>query len=285
LASSRVDRDRRNLRDMTVDLATSMVLTETEIRVLGCLAEKEMTVPETYPMTLNSLVTASNQSTSRFPVMSLTPSEVESALDSLRTDHHLARKLFAGAGSRTDKFRHVLEDRLGLSRPEKALLAVLLLRGPQTLSELKTRTERMVDFPSLGAVEGVLGRLGDPTQPADPDEASDRRETGMMRGGGPEVEIVDGYSRTWTGPLVIRLDRQPGQKELRFMHLLAGPIDPQTTLAHEGSSSHVRSSGTFGGASGTAVNANIALSARVDQLETELAALRAEFVAFRTQFG
>jgi uncharacterized protein len=270
--------------------SAAMVLGEAEIRVLGCLAEKEMTVPETYPMTLNSLVTACNQSTSRYPVMHLSSGEVEAALDSLRSSHQLVRKLFAGAGSRTDKFRHVLEDRLGLTRPEKALVTVLLLRGPQTLSELKTRTERMVDFRDLATVEGVLARLGDPTQLANPDEQSDRRETGMMRGGGgPETTMADGFARPWGGPLVIRMDRQPGQKELRYMHLFGGPIDPHAAMSYEGSHSNRSIVGSSMAAGSSAAGPSAAsatrLAERVEQLEAELASLRQEFEAFRTEFS
>jgi uncharacterized protein len=255
-------------------------LGEIEIRVLGCLAEKEMTVPETYPLTLNSLITACNQATSRFPVMSLGSREVEGALDSLRSSHQLVRKLFAGAGSRTDKFRHVLDDRFGLSRPEKALLTVMMLRGPQTLSELKTRTDRMAEFRDLGAVEAVLERLGDPTQPPNPDELSDRRETGMIRSES-SVELLPGYARTWPGPLVIRLDRQPGQKELRYAHLLGGPVDPSTAAERPGSAG-LSAGGS--GASGSG-SSGARLAERVEELEAELAALRAEFDEFRRQFG
>ena len=132
-----------------------MQLTAQELRVLGCLIEKQMTTPDVYPMTLNSLVTACNQSTNRDPVVDYSPSTVTEALDGLRTDHKLARIVHSGAGSRVDKYKHVLDERFGLTAPEVAVMSVLTLRGPQTLGEIKTRTERSHGFASLEALDAI----------------------------------------------------------------------------------------------------------------------------------
>jgi uncharacterized protein YceH (UPF0502 family) len=264
-----------------------MRLNDAEIRVLGALAEKEMTVPETYPMTVNALVTASNQTTNRFPVMQLTAAEVEAALDSLRTDRHLVRKLFAGAGSRTDKYRHVLDEHLELSRPEKAILTVLLLRGAQTPGELKARTDRMHDFAGLEAVERVLDRLGDPRLLPDPEEPTDRRDTGALRSAAASAgaDRADGYARPWDGPLVVRLERQPGQKEARFAHTLGATV----SALGEGSGPSVRSTAPPSASStwpatSPANSPSTRLAERVEELERQLAQLRAEFDTFRSQF-
>jgi hypothetical protein len=252
-----------------------MQLSDEQIRVLGALVEKEMTVPETYPMSLNAVVTACNQTTNRWPVLQLTATTAEAALDALRTEHQLVRKLFAGAGSRTDKYRHVLDDRLGLSRPEKAVLAVLLLRGPQTTGELKGRTDRMHEFADLATVDAVLDRLGDPRLNADPEEPSDRRDHGALRSSGPTdpgaADRPADWARPWDGPLVVRLERQPGQKEARWAHTLgltipAAEPGPSPASAPAGSSPSAR------------------MAERVERLEADLAALQAEFEAFRRQF-
>ena len=255
--------------------SAGMQLMPAQVRVFGCLLEKEMTVPDTYPMTLNSLVTACNQQTSRSPVVSYPASEVSAALDRLRTEHRLVRVLFSGAGSRVDKFRHIAEERLGLSRPEKAVLCVLALRGPQTLSEIKARTERMHDFADVDGIERVLDRLCDPTLDADPDEPSDVRDSGMLRAAANGPELPAGHRRPWDGPLVVRFDRQAGQKEARVMHLLGGPVDASAWRDDDAAGRGHTPSGS--GAAG--------LADRVTQLEAELAALRTEFDSFREQFS
>jgi uncharacterized protein len=161
------------------------LLTPEEVRVAGCLVEKQMTTPDSYPLTHNALVAACNQLSNRNPVVSYDDSIVMHALAGLRAKQ-LARMLHV-PGSRGPKHRHVLDETLELDRGEVALLAVLALRGPQTVGELRTRTERMHPFASLSDVEETLERLG----------------------ARPE-------------PLVIRLERQPGQKEARYTHLLSG---------------------------------------------------------------
>lgn len=164
-------------------------LTDVQLRVIGSLVEKEATVPDTYPMTLKGLQTACNQKNNREPVTDLDSHVVQRALDELKA-LGLVRFVHASHGARTTKYRHVLDERLRLSPGELALLAVLFLRGPQTLNELRTRTERAHAFDDLDQVEATLEDL------ADRDE-----------------------------PLVVHLARQPGQKETRWMHLVGGPVD------------------------------------------------------------
>lgn len=162
-------------------------LSAEEVRVLGCLVEKEATVPDSYPLTLNSLRTACNQSTSRDPVVSYDDHTVERALASLRA-RGLTRTVHS-TSNRATKYRHVLPDVLGLDPAETAVLAVLMLRGPQTVGELKSRAERQHTFASSEETAAVLARLA---------------ERGMVR----------------------RLDRQPGQKDARWMHLLSPVATP-----------------------------------------------------------
>ncbi len=166
-----------------------MTLSPVETRVLGCLMEKERTTPETYPLTLNSLIAACNQSTNRDPVMTLGDREVENALDELR-QKKLATVVF-GAGSRVQKYRHILPDIYNLSPQEYALLCVLLLRGPQTVGELRGRAERMAEFAALTDAENALNGL-----------------------------------TTGDEPLVRLLPARPGQKERRYVQLLSGePVE------------------------------------------------------------
>lgn len=164
-------------------------LSAQEVRVLGCLVEKEATVPDTYPMTLNALRTACNQSTSRDPVVSYGDREIELALSSLRTRGLI--RVVHSTTNRATKYRHVLPETLELGKAETALLSVLMLRGAQTPGELKTRSDRQHKFTTPDDVVTVLERLA----------------------GRPE-------------PLVRELPRQPGQKDPRWIHLLS-PADEQ----------------------------------------------------------
>lgn len=167
----------------------------TELRVLGSLVEKAVTTPDYYPLTLNSLTLACNQLTNRDPVVAYDETTVVRALDGLR-EKRLAT-VFSGAESRVAKYKHTLTDALLLTPGEVGLLCVLMLRGPQTLAELRTRTERFQPFESLADVEEALTALA-----------------------------------TRTPPLVVKLPRQPGTKEPRYAHLLGGPIEilsPGTT--------------------------------------------------------
>jgi len=162
-----------------------------EIRVLGCLLEKQQTTPDAYPLTLNALRLACNQSTNREPVVDYDEATVREAAQQL--GRRGWARLASYHGSRAAKYRHLLDEALGLAPDERALLCVLMLRGPQTLGELKQRTERLRRFEDLGAVEAALERLT-------------ARELGR-----------------WS-------ERTPGQKEARYTHLLAseegGPPEP-----------------------------------------------------------
>lgn len=161
-------------------------LSAVEQRVLGCLIEKRWTTPDQYPLSLNALRLACNQSTNRDPVTYYDEAEVREAAQRL-TRYGLAR-LASGAGSRATKYRHLAEEGLGLDREQLAVLCVLLLRGPQTPGELKARSERMTHLATLADVDRVLGALAE-----------------------------RGYCE--------RLARRPGQKEDRYRHLLGGAGD------------------------------------------------------------
>jgi uncharacterized protein YceH (UPF0502 family) len=163
------------------------ILSRMEVRVLGCLIEKELATPEYYPLTLNALANACNQKSNRNPIMTMEEAEVSASLDSLRT-RQLA--LVSAEGGRVPKYRHALMERLRLDPAELALLAELLLRGPQTVGELRNRGERMHPFADLAAVEEALQELEERTP-----------------------------------PLVAPLPRMPGHKEQRYAHLFAGEVE------------------------------------------------------------
>ncbi len=158
------------------------VLSDDEARVVGCLVEKQMTTPDQYPMSLNGVTLAANQKSNRDPVVDLSEGTVERTLREL-TDRGLARMVHR-PGDRVVKYRHAIDERLGLDAERTSLLAVLLLRGAQTPGELRQRTQRYVDFPSLIDVERTLDRLVD-------------------------------------AGLVVRLERRPGQKEARVVDLVS----------------------------------------------------------------
>lgn len=158
-----------------------------ECRVLGCLIEKELTTPEYYPLSLNALTNACNQKSNRDPILALAEEDVVRALNRLR---FMQLSIVSGESSRVAKYRHLLAENLGLVPAELAIVCELLVRGPQTVGELRTRCERMHGFPDLPAVEDALDELAG-------------RET----------------------PLVVRLPRQPGRKEARVAHLFSGMPD------------------------------------------------------------
>lgn len=165
-------------------------LNSSEARILGCLIEKQATTPETYPLTLNALVIACNQKTSREPVMNLTAGQVGQSLRQLE-GRGLARLVM---GSRADRWEHRSEKHLELVHAQVILIGLLLLRGPQTLNELLSRSNRMHDFEDVAEVQHQLERL-------------------ISRG------------------LACLVPRQPGQREDRYMHLLGSPADLQAALA------------------------------------------------------
>jgi len=161
------------------------LLNDIDVRVLGALVEKELTTPEYYPLSLNALVNACNQTSNRDPVVKYDEPTVKSAVDRLRK-YSLVRSI-QRADARVMKYMHLMREALSLEPPELAAMGVLMLRGPQTVGEIRTRSGRLFEFPSLEEVEATLNTL-----------------------------------MTRAEPLVARLPRQPGQKEARFSHLLGG---------------------------------------------------------------
>ncbi len=216
-------------------------LTAAEQRVLGCLIEKHWTTPDQYPLSLNALRLACNQSTNRDPVTDYDEATVREAAQRL-CRYELAR-LASGHTSRSIKYRHLGETALGLDRQELALLAVLLLRGPQTPGELKGRSERMAPLESLGEVERVLGELA---------------ERGYVR----------------------RLDRRPGQKEDRFVQLL-GDSDGEGA-GHDADSADQEDPSNSGNSSPLRPESGD-LEPRVRVLEAQVADLQTEMIALRSE--
>ncbi len=213
-------------------------LDEVGVRVLGSLVEKELTTPDNYPLTLKALTAACNQTSSRDPVMELDEATVSRSLDDLQR-RSLARGIHRG-DARVMRYRQEIGERLHLHRPELAVLSVLMLRGPQTPGEIKTRTARAFEFVDPSHAEVTLESLA-----------------------------------ALSTPLVAALPRRPGQKEVRYAHLLAGP--PEEGVPEEGRTREVPPHRSATG--------------RVEELERELgslrdevAELRAQFDAFRRQF-
>lgn len=210
-----------------------------EARVLGCLVEKELATPEYYPLTLNALTSACNQKSNRDPVMALDEADVVRALDSLRFQR-LAHQ--SAEGVRAAKYCHNLEGLLRLEPQELAVLAELLLRGPQTVGELRGRAERMAPLADLAAVEDALKNLA-------------------------ERDV----------PLVTRLPRQPGRKEQRYAHLLSGMPDVSEesgTVPIEPARARVLAENERLAALETEV---AALRCEVEALRGQLATFRAQF--------
>ncbi|MDP8942685.1 MAG: YceH family protein [Actinomycetota bacterium] len=214
-----------------------------EIRVLGCLIEKQRTTPDVYPLSLNALRLACNQSSNRDPVVEYDEPTVRAALQRLSVRRWA--RLASRQGSRAVKYRHLLDDALGLSDDELAILCVLMLRGPQTPGELKQRTERLHPFPDLAAVEETLARLAERSH-------------------------------------VARLERRPGQKEERYAQLLGGGEAGAALDAASGAPLPARDPPT-GVAPGA--RAGDGLEARVEGLAVEVAALREELEALRRELG
>lgn len=200
-------------------------LSPLEARVIGCLLEKQVTTPEQYPLSINGVVTACNQKTNREPVMTLSEAEVQDQLDTLVKRHYL--RTVSGFGNRVTKYEQRFCNSefgdLKLSTAEVALVTTLLLRGAQTPGELRGRAQRMHEFADMAEVENTLERLAS-------------RED---------------------GPFVVRLPRDPGKRESRYMHLFSGEIDLQAIAAQ----------------SDTPV-VDESLLARVEMLEGEVAELK-----------
>lgn len=204
-------------------------LTETEARIVGALVEKQLTTPEYYPLTLNALVAACNQKTNREPVVNYDERTVSNALEDLR-DKNIVY-VFYGSTSRVPKYKHMLPQVFELEPSETAALCVLMLRGPQTIGEIRDRTGRLYDFRDLNDVNETL-------------EALTKRDE----------------------PLVVKLERAPGQKEARYAHLLCGEV----TSYQPSERSASRSS---------------ANDERLETLEQELENLRSELSLFKQEFA
>jgi uncharacterized protein YceH (UPF0502 family) len=219
------------------------LLNPAELRVLGSLVEKSVTTPDAYPLSLNALTNACNQLTNREPVVSYDETFIVRALDGLR-EKRLAT-LFTGAESRVAKYKHTLTDAILLTPAEVALLCVLMLRGPQTLGELRTRAERLFTFDSLPEVEEALRTL----------------------------------SVHEPQPLVVKLPRAPGTKEPRYAHLLSGPVETATP-AEPAAATPVSPAPVP-----TPADDRVAkLEEETATLKREIADLKQQFAAFRKQF-
>jgi uncharacterized protein YceH (UPF0502 family) len=227
-------------------------LTAEEGRVLGCLVEKQLTTPQQYPLTENALLAACNQTTSRDPVVQYDVATVRLAVRSLR-ERDLLRTVHR-SGERSEKHRHLLEETLGLSTGQQALLGLLLLRGPQTAAELRPRTERMHPFGATAEVETALQGL---------------------------AERPD--------PLVERLERKPGQKEARYADLLVTTgLPPTLRLVPDGQPAAARQTDTEqtdGADERPPLTAGELLDVvlQVNTLRAEVAALREEVADLRNR--
>jgi uncharacterized protein len=222
-----------------------------EIRVVGCLIEKQRTTPDLYPLTLNALRLACNQSTNRDPVVDYDENTIRSGIERL-----VQRKwatLASWSNRRSMKYRHTLDGALGLDDGEISVLAVLMLRGPQTPGELKARTERLHSFGDMGELSGTLERL------------IERR-------------------------LTVRLDRRPGQREERYAHLLSedGEDGASTSAPAPGPAAEepaapppAAEADAAPAAAGLAPSGN----ERIERIERQLAELRAEIKALREELG
>jgi len=204
-------------------------LTEVEARIVGALVEKQLTTPEYYPLTLNALTAACNQKTNREPVVSFDEETVTRSLENLREKNLVY--VFYGSTSRVPKYKHMLPSVYELEPSEVAVMCVLLLRGAQTLGELRERTGRLYEFSGIGEVNETLDSLM-------------RRDE----------------------PLVVRLERQAGQKEARFAHLLCGEV---AATVYTPKTSSVNTA---------------AENERIEKLEQEIESLRGELNDFRQMF-
>ncbi len=216
-----------------------------EIRVLGCLVEKQRTTPDVYPLSLNSLRLACSQSTAREPVVDYDEQTVVEALRRLALRGWT--RLASGAGSRARKYRHLLDDAFGLDDGEVSLLAVLMLRGPQTPGELKQRGQRLHDFVSLAEVQETLERLVERGQ-------------------------------------VARHERRPGQKEDRYEQLL-GPVTGEATLPPPDPAGDDSDPSASSSADEVVSVGLVPAEDRVARLEREVSELRAELADLRSALG
>ena len=213
------------------------LLNDEDVRVLGSLAEKELTTPENYPLSLNARTNACNQVSNRDPVVEYDEATVKAAVDRLRK-YSLVRSI-QRADARVMKYMHLMSDALNLDRPEVAVMCVLMLRGPQTVGEIRTRTARLFDFQSLENIETTLNAL----------------------------------AARAPSPLVTRLERQAGQKEARYAHLLSGEVIATPPTPGQAASAVLEDVDRLG-----------ALESAVELLRSEVMDLRAELVELKRLF-
>jgi uncharacterized protein YceH (UPF0502 family) len=209
------------------------VLNDIEVRILGCLIEKEFTTPDYYPLTLNALTNACNQKSNRNPVVSFEETTVVRGLDELNKKG-LAEKILR-SDSRVPKYRHIFTDKLDMRASQTAVLCVLMLRGPQTAGEIRGRAERMHRFAEIAEVEEIL--------------------TGFMDG---------------EEPMVVKLPRQTGLKERRYMHLLSGMLlvnESEKSIPEEAATIKVRTEND-----------------RISKLESDYELLRRDFDELKIAF-
>jgi uncharacterized protein len=218
-------------------------LTEVEVRILGALIEKELTTPDYYPLSMNALINACNQKSNRDPHMDLTEANVDHALRSLEKQELAGR---ADSDGRVTKFEHRLQEAFNFDRREVAILCELLLRGPQTPGELRSRASRMHPFEDLAQIQSALQRLA-------------QREP----------------------PLVAILPRQAGTKESRYTHLLSGPVSAQSLDARASGPPSVGSADSNSATDGAELGS---LKAEIEDLKSEVADLKSQLAAFRKQF-
>lgn len=212
-------------------------LTATEARVIGCLLEKQVTTPEQYPLSVNAVVTACNQKTNREPVMNLSEHEVQDVLDTLVKRHYL--RTVSGFGNRVTKYEQRFCNSefgdLKLTSAEVAIITTLLLRGAQTPGELRGRAARMHEFNDMGEVESALENLA-------------QRED---------------------GPYVVRLAREPGKRESRYMHLFSGEVETLINVVEAVSP----------------LDTNNDLASRVEALENDVAELKQRLASLLEHLG
>ena len=218
-----------------------MTLNEEEVRVLGSLVEKQVTTPEYYPLTLNALTLACNQKNNRHPVISYDEETVSEAIESLREKNLVY--VFYGSTSRVPKYKHMMPEVFQLDAKELALMCLLMLRGAQTPGELRGRTDRLYDFKSLEEVEETLNSLI-------------ARE--------PEA-------------LATKLPRQPGQKEVRYAHLLSGEVKID-------SQSEIKEGETGAANKPVKTDRYSSLEHQVETLRAQVESLRKDFEEFKKQF-
>src|SRR3954469_17464286 len=221
-------------------------LTDAEVRVLGCLLEKQRMTPDAYPLTLNALRAACNQSTNRDPVVRYDDSVLRDAL--ARLGHRRWTRLASYHGSRSSKYRHLLDEALGIRPDEQAVLAVLLLRGPQTPGELRQRTDRLHHFDSAADLDAAIEGLAD-------------------------------------RDLVVRLERRPGQKESRYAHLLGGDVADTAAVVVAPGPVVEHGPPEPIAPEAPAQAPDPARDERLARLEAEVAELRSQVAAMRAELG